>query len=115
MYVYPHSKKLLLQAIAADTQFLVNNGIMDYSLLVGIDPQGHGVVAGIIDYLQTFTLSKKVESVVKSSGILGGQGKTPTIVAPDLYRDRLLSAMRHFFLEIPDHWLHYESHNLARR
>lgn len=42
--------------------------------------------------------------MVKSSGILGGQGKLPTVVSPELYRARFIAAMHQYFLPVPDRW-----------
>lgn len=42
--------------------------------------------------------------MVKKSGILGGQGKLPTIVSPEEYQKRFIEAMHRYFLEVPDHW-----------
>lgn len=42
--------------------------------------------------------------MVKSSGILGGQGKAPTIVNPEEYRTRFRLAMKRYFLPVPDRW-----------
>ena len=57
------------------------------------------------DYLRTFTWDKKIETMVKKSGILGGQGKLPTIVSPDEYRTRFIAAMHKYFLPVPDRWI----------
>jgi 1-phosphatidylinositol-3-phosphate 5-kinase len=40
---------------------------------------------GIIDYIRTFTLDKKLEMWIKSSGILGGAGNLPTVVSPSRF------------------------------
>ena len=48
VYVYPHSKNILMQAIIADTEFLEENSIMDYSLLTCIDSSTGELVVGII-------------------------------------------------------------------
>ena len=48
VYVYPHSKAVLMRAIEEDTQFLAENAIMDYSLLTCIDDQTGELVVGII-------------------------------------------------------------------
>ena len=48
VYVWPHSKAVLMQAIQADTQFLATNSIMDYSLLTAIDEENGELVVGII-------------------------------------------------------------------
>lgn len=57
-----------------------------------------------IDYIRTYTWDKKLESYVKSTGILGGAGKMPTVVSPDLYRTRFAEAMQRYFLMVPDIW-----------
>ena len=48
VYVYPHSKFVLMQAIMADSEFLAQNSIMDYSLLTCIDDNAGMLVVGII-------------------------------------------------------------------
>lgn len=52
LYVRPHSKRLLRQAVYFDSMFLSQNAIMDYSLLVGIDDERRELVLGIIDYVR---------------------------------------------------------------
>ncbi|CAH1248992.1 PIKFYVE [Branchiostoma lanceolatum] len=104
LYIRPHSKTVLTRAITYDTQFLSSHLVMDYSLLVGVDEVTNELVVGIIDYIRTFTWDKKLEMVVKSSGILGGQGKMPTVVSPELYRTRFCEAMDRYFLVVPDRW-----------
>lgn len=47
----------------------------------------------IADYIRTFTLDKRIESYLKKSVILGGQGKLPTVISPKLYKQRFLEAM----------------------
>ena len=42
--------------------------------------------------------------MVKKSGILGGQGKLPTIISPEEYRARFIAAMHRYFLPVPDRW-----------
>ncbi|KAK0041710.1 1-phosphatidylinositol 3-phosphate 5-kinase [Biomphalaria pfeifferi] len=104
LYLRPHSKYVLKSAITSDSTFLSSNLVMDYSLLVGVDETTQEMVVGIIDYIRTFTWDKKLEMVVKASGILGGQGKMPTVVSPQLYKSRFLEAMDRYFLHVPDHW-----------
>ncbi|XP_044581623.1 putative 1-phosphatidylinositol 3-phosphate 5-kinase isoform X2 [Cotesia glomerata] len=104
LYIRPHSKSVLNKAIEQDTKFLADNSVMDYSLLVGLEPESNQLVLGIIDYIRTFTWDKKLETMVKKSGILGGQGKLPTIVSPEEYRARFIAAMHRYFLPVPDRW-----------
>lgn len=48
LYVRPHAKAVLNKAIEMDTKFLSDNSVMDYSLLVGLDPSTDELVLGII-------------------------------------------------------------------
>ncbi|XP_033252828.1 putative 1-phosphatidylinositol 3-phosphate 5-kinase [Drosophila miranda] len=77
---------------------------MDYSLLVGLEKKNSLLVLGIIDYIRTFTLDKRVESIIKQSGLLGGKGKDPTVVSPERYKQRFIDAMDRYFLTVPDRW-----------
>uniref|UniRef100_A0A4W4E409 1-phosphatidylinositol 3-phosphate 5-kinase n=1 Tax=Electrophorus electricus TaxID=8005 RepID=A0A4W4E409_ELEEL len=104
LYIRSHCKAILRAAIHSDAYFLSSHLIIDYSLLVGRDDTTGQLVVGIIDYIRTFTWDKKLEMVVKSTGILGGQGKMPTVVSPELYRARFCEAMDKYFLMVPDHW-----------
>ncbi|KAL0116123.1 hypothetical protein PUN28_011173 [Cardiocondyla obscurior] len=104
LYIRSHSKAVLNRAIEQDTKFLADNSVMDYSLLVGLEPSSDELVLGIIDYIRTFTWDKKLETMVKKSGILGGQGKLPTIISPQEYRARFIAAMHRYFLPVPDRW-----------
>ncbi|XP_023478296.1 1-phosphatidylinositol 3-phosphate 5-kinase isoform X12 [Equus przewalskii] len=104
LYIRSHSKAVLRASIRSDAHFLSSHLIIDYSLLVGRDDTSNELVVGIIDYIRTFTWDKKLEMVVKSTGILGGQGKMPTVVSPELYRTRFCEAMDKYFLMVPDHW-----------
>ncbi|GLH07075.1 Putative 1-phosphatidylinositol 3-phosphate 5-kinase [Gryllus bimaculatus] len=107
LYVYPHSKAVLMQAIHSDTEFLAAQAVMDYSLLVGLDQERHELVVGIIDYIRTFTWDKKLEAMVKYYGQLGGgQARLPTVVSPEVYRNRFIDAMHRYFLPVPDRWTH---------
>ncbi|XP_068238143.1 1-phosphatidylinositol 3-phosphate 5-kinase isoform X3 [Palaemon carinicauda] len=105
LYVRPHSKTVLSRAIAADTVFLSQQLIMDYSLLVGIDSVTNQLIIGIIDYIRTFTWDKKLETIFKGSMLGGGgAGKLPTVVSPEIYRTRFCHAMDRYFLLTPDRW-----------
>ena len=39
---------------------------------------------------------------VKSSGVFGGQAKTPTVINPDLYQMRFSDAMNRYFSAVPE-------------
>ncbi|RKP20389.1 SAICAR synthase-like protein [Rozella allomycis CSF55] len=102
LYLKESSKLHLQAAIWNDTLFLSKLDVMDYSLIVAIN--NHQLTIGLIDYIRTFTWDKKLESWVKETGILGGNGKEPTIVSPQQYKTRFRDAMDKFFLMVPDHW-----------
>lgn len=48
LYIRSHSKAVLNRAIEQDTKFLADNSVMDYSLLVGLEPSSDELVLGII-------------------------------------------------------------------
>ncbi|XP_034244231.1 1-phosphatidylinositol 3-phosphate 5-kinase isoform X2 [Thrips palmi] len=101
LYVLPHAKSVLTQAIKRDTEFLTSQSVMDYSLLVGLDQSRKELVVGIIDYIRSFTWDKRLENVFKK---VAGQGKAPTIVQPEDYQSRFIAAMHSYFLTAPDRW-----------
>ncbi|RUS21584.1 hypothetical protein BC937DRAFT_92159 [Endogone sp. FLAS-F59071] len=104
LFIRTHSKELLRGSLHNDTLFLVRLKVMDYSLLVGIDEDKHELVVGIVDFIRQFTWDKKIESMVKETGFLGGQNAMPTIVSPKQYRKRFKEAMERYFLMVPDIW-----------
>ncbi|XP_053672847.1 putative 1-phosphatidylinositol 3-phosphate 5-kinase [Anopheles nili] len=104
LYILSHSKTILKEAITRDACFLERNEVMDYSLLVGLENTEKNLVIGIIDYIRTYTLDKKFESMIKQSGLMGGHGKLPTVVSPKMYKNRFIVAMERYFLCVPDRW-----------
>lgn len=101
LYVHHHSKVALKQAIAHDSKFLSAQHIMDYSLLAGICQDTNQVVVGIVDYMRTYTLDKKVESLVKT--VIPGT-HLPTVISPENYSKRFLEAIDCYFAMAPDQW-----------
>lgn len=80
-------------------------GVMDYSLLVGVDEENHELVLGIIDFMRKYTWDKHLETWVKTSGILGGpKNALPTVISPKQYKKRFRKAMSTYFLMVPDQW-----------
>ena len=53
------------------------------------------------DYLRAFTWDKKIETYLKKTI---GPGKMPTIVSPEVYKNRFINALNRYFLEVPDQW-----------
>jgi len=95
------SKILLSMAVWNDSLLLSSLGVMDYSLLVGIN-ESEELVIGIIDYMRKYTWDKAVEHWAKAAGILGGRGKVPTVIAPKLYKARFRDAMWLYFVMVPN-------------
>ncbi|CAB3400156.1 unnamed protein product [Caenorhabditis bovis] len=102
LYVLPHSKAALNQAISNDSHFLSSQYIMDYSLLVGVDEDNGELILGIVDYMRTYTLDKKLESWVKIVAIPGAH--LPTILSPEMYCARFSEAIDSYFPVVPDQW-----------
>ncbi|KAL6045049.1 1-phosphatidylinositol-3-phosphate 5-kinase, partial [Balamuthia mandrillaris] len=97
------SKIMLSMAVWNDSLFLSELGIMDYSLLIGLDESTHELVVGVIDYMRKYTWDKQLETWVKWSGIMGGgRGKVPTVISPKQYKTRFRAAMWLYFVMIPD-------------
>ncbi|KAJ3673178.1 hypothetical protein LUZ60_006552 [Juncus effusus] len=105
IFVWKKAKRLLERAIWNDTYFLASIGVMDYSLLVGVDEEQDKLTVGIIDFMRQYTWDKHLESWVKASGILGGpKNVSPTVISPKEYKVRFRKAMSLYFLVIPDDW-----------
>ncbi|CAB4068113.1 PIKFYVE [Lepeophtheirus salmonis] len=103
IFIRKSCQEKLLHAIDRDTTFLQNAMIMDYSLLVGIDSDRQELVIGIIDYIRNFSWDKKLENLIKKSGLLGGKpGTTPTIIPPKIYKKRFIEAMLKYFIVLPE-------------
>lgn len=90
----------LFEAISLDSQFLAENEIVDYSLLVIMDIDNKVLKVGIIDYLQNFSLMKKGEYLIKKFKNLG---KNPTIVSPDTYANRFFNQMKRYFVQLDNY------------
>lgn len=105
IHVREYDKKLLRASLWNDTLFLAKMNVMDYSLVVGIDNEGHTLTVGIIDFIRTFTWDKKLENWVKEKGLVGGSSsKKPTVVTPKQYKNRFREAMERYILMVPDPW-----------
>lgn len=102
LYVHPHSKAALSMAISNDSHFLSAQHVMDYSLLVGVDETNSELILGIVDYMRTYTLDKKLESWVKIVAIPGAH--LPTVISPEMYCTRFFDAIDTYFPIAPDQW-----------
>eukprot|EP00201_Polytomella_parva_P022764 CAMPEP_0175038746 /NCGR_PEP_ID=MMETSP0052_2-20121109/56_1 /TAXON_ID=51329 ORGANISM="Polytomella parva, Strain SAG 63-3" /NCGR_SAMPLE_ID=MMETSP0052_2 /ASSEMBLY_ACC=CAM_ASM_000194 /LENGTH=159 /DNA_ID=CAMNT_0016300235 /DNA_START=78 /DNA_END=557 /DNA_ORIENTATION=+ len=101
LFVDARTRGELERALWADTAFLEGLGVMDYSLIVGVDAEGRVLAVAIIDFIRQYTWDKQLETWVKSSGMLGGNGKEPTIISPKQYMRRFRVAMQQYFTAVP--------------
>jgi len=103
LFVREQSKRMLRTSLYNDTLFLTKMNVMDYSLVIGLDERNSVIVAGIIDYIRTYTWDKKIESWVKTRTTTSGV-KEPTVVSPKQYKGRFRESMERYFVMVPDCW-----------
>ena len=89
--------KFCEESFINDSKFLSKHNLIDYSLLLIINPLNYSIRLGIIDYLRLYTWDKHLEHVGK---IVMNKGAIPTIVNPNDYKNRFLEAMRKYFMKI---------------
>lgn len=99
----PHSKAVLREAIRADADFLAKSNIMDYSLLLGVDNEKKQIACGLVDTIGSYTFAKTLEYKAKQ-GLHSGSGKEITVMPPNEYQERFVTAMDNYFLACPDKW-----------
>ncbi|KAJ8073593.1 hypothetical protein PM082_011871 [Marasmius tenuissimus] len=100
--VRPHSKLVLREAIRNDAEFLARSNIMDYSLLLGVDTKSKEIACGLVDTIGSYTFAKTLEYKAKQG--LSAGGKEVTVVPPNEYQERFVSALERYFLACPDKW-----------
>ncbi|KOB74260.1 Uncharacterized protein OBRU01_08832, partial [Operophtera brumata] len=93
LYVRRHAARVLWACMERDTSFLATHGVMDYSLLLALGE--HDLVLGVIGEYSA-TLTKNL-----------GSGQ-PTVVSPEQYKRRFISAAKKYFLQCPEPWDHEE-------
>lgn len=88
-------------AIYNDVEFLYDNNIIDYSLLVVVDKENSILRLGIIDYLRLYKFDKNIENKAKQLiNYVTKKGAAPTIVHPKEYEKRFKDAYSKSFMEI---------------
>eukprot|EP00917_Polyrhabdina_sp_WS-2016_P001766 GHVP01003677.1.p1 GENE.GHVP01003677.1~~GHVP01003677.1.p1 ORF type:complete len:1029 (+),score=182.00 GHVP01003677.1:835-3921(+) len=88
----------LLDAIKRDTKTLCDARVIDYSILLFVDPVKREFSLAIIDYFQPFTWDKMCESVGKKMASILKANKETSVINPQEYRRRLIQAFYHYFL-----------------
>jgi len=92
-------KRILSLAVHNDALYLSKQSVIDYSMFVIVNHRKKTVRLGIIDYIQTYTIEKQIESYLKA----GIASEEPTIISPEAYKIRFRSAMDKYFIAMmPD-------------
>lgn len=86
----------LRQRIQSDGDFFLVGEAVDYSLLVGIDVQNHKITVGIVDYMHSYDLLKRLEFLGKNMMV-----GNATIRPPPQYYDRFIEGIDTYFLPVP--------------
>ena len=74
--------------------FLKEMAVIDYSLLVILS--GKSIRIGIIDFMRPYQFIEKMETFYKQLR----SGKEPTVIPPENYAERFISAMRKYFIKV---------------
>ena len=94
------SKDEMRHAIRNDSKFLRDAEIVDYSVLVGLNEKTRRMSIGIIDYVRQYTWERRIETGVKSVGMIAGKA-SPTVISPDNYKVRFQLATERYFMMAP--------------
>ncbi|OAF71827.1 Nucleolar protein 56 [Intoshia linei] len=97
IYIDKETKKKLDKALKGDTDFFLSQSIIDYSFLLGINPQKNILSIGIVDYIGLYTWPKRMENVLKSTFTISGN-EQPTIIEPEQYKNRFIEAMNNYII-----------------
>lgn len=95
------SKDNVLKHLSATLDYLADNKIIDYSLILVVEIQnaddfyldGNRFQIGIVDYMREFGAGEWVENMLK--------GPEATVVEPIVYKDRMAKNLRKYFTQIP--------------
>ena len=85
----------LRQCIESYGDFFLIGEAVDYSLLAGVDVKNHVITVGIVDYMHSYDLLKRIEFLAKNS--IGDS----TIKPPPIYYKRFIEGLDRYFLPVP--------------
>ena len=84
-----------LTMLERDCNFLVEKQVIDYSLLLVVDPLKRTLRIGIIDFMRPFTIFERFENIYKK---ILHSGADPTVIQPKSYKDRFFTSIEKFLL-----------------
>mmetsp|Transcript_46987 Transcript_46987/g.77981 ORF Transcript_46987/g.77981 Transcript_46987/m.77981 type:complete len:1540 (-) Transcript_46987:280-4899(-) len=94
------TKDEMRHAIRNDSKFLCDMEVVDYSVLVGLNESTRVMAIGIIDYVRQYTWERRIETGVKSMGMITGKA-SPTVISPENYKVRFQLATERYFMMAP--------------
>ena len=94
------SKRTLDAALSRDTRWLISESVVDYSLLIGVEPTTGVLSLGIIDYVRCFDIVKRLETNVKTVTALVTNVEA-TVVEPVRYAERLQRSVNSYLAYTP--------------
>lgn len=98
LFIPPSFKMYIDTSIKNDADFLSNQNIMDYSLLVGKNKTDLTLVLGIVDFVGVYSWYKRLEHTGKTLIV----NRECTIQPPVMYKDRFIKFMDEAFVMVPD-------------
>ena len=86
----------LRRRVESDGDFFLIGEAVDYSLLAGVDVKRHTITVGIVDYMHSYDLLKRIEFLGKN------MVSDSTIKPPPMYYQRFSEGLDKYFLPVPE-------------
>lgn len=96
-----NAKAYLDAAMRRDTAWLASEQVVDYSLLLGVEPPNGVLSCGIIDYIRRFDIVKRLENTAKTAASLVTNVEA-TVLEPERYAERLRRAADRYLADTPN-------------
>jgi hypothetical protein len=94
-YSYDYLLSSLLFLLTREGFFL----LVFLRLLLGIDEERKQIHCGLVDTIGSYTFAKTLE--YKAKGLSGKEGKNITVIPPQEYQERFVSALDSYFMACP--------------
>ncbi len=88
----------VMEILENDANFLRESEVIDYSLLaIEFWEEGrNNLRLGVIDFMRPYHILEKIENMYKKAKM----GNDPTVIPPENYSERFISAMRKYFIKV---------------